>query len=87
MAVNRRWNPNAPDPSARETAQIRLTRERAKLVETRCTSHGSRDLKNWLNGIGVNGWCSTDRSEALAIIKRMLGQEAWRQALDVVVLW
>lgn len=76
-----------PDPSARESAQIKLTRDRAKLVEARCASHGAHDLKGWLNGIEVNAWGSTDRSEALAIIKRELGVTAWRQALDVVVLF
>lgn len=76
-----------PDPSSRETAQIKLTRDRAKLVEARCASHGAHDLKGWLHGIGVNAWGSTDRSEALAIIKRKLGVTAWRAALDVVVLF
>ncbi|NDG48316.1 MAG: hypothetical protein EBY30_04460 [Rhodospirillales bacterium] len=76
-----------PDPSARESAQIKLTVDRAKLVEARCALHGAHDLKGWLNGIGVNAWGSTDRSEALAIIKRELGVTAWRDALDVVVLF
>lgn len=76
-----------PDPSARDTAHIRTTRDRAKLVEARCKSHGAHDLKGFLEGIQVNAWCGTDRSEALAIIKRELGQDAWRQALDVVVLF
>ena len=76
-----------PDPSARESAQIKLTRNRVKLVEARCASHGAHDLKGWLAGIGVNAWGSTDRSEALAIIKRELGVTAWRDALDVVVLF
>ena len=76
-----------PDPSAREGAQIKLTRDRAKLIEARCKSHGAHDLKNWLEGIGVNAWGNTDRSEALAIIKRELGRDAWRDALDVVVLF
>lgn len=76
-----------PDPSARESAQIKLTRDRAKLVIARCASHGAHDLKGWLNSIKVNAWGGTDRSEALAIIKRELGPDAWRAALDVVVLF
>ena len=85
--MNRNFGQFRPDPSARDTAHIRTTRDRAKLVEARCASHGAHDLKGWLDGIGVNAWGNTDRSEALAIIKRELGQDAWRQALDVVVLF
>jgi hypothetical protein len=89
--MNRPWRPqNHPhlgDTRSRGADKIKDTRDRAKLVEARCDSHGAHDLKNWLDGVGVNGWCSTDRSEALAIIKRKLGQQAWRDALDVVVLF
>lgn len=92
MALNRKpWRPrNDPhlgDTRSRETDQIKLSNQRAKLVEARCKSHGDHRIGEWLDGVGVNGWCTTDRSEALAIIKRELGKDAWRHALDVVVLW
>lgn len=85
--MNRNFGQFRPDPSARDTADIRTTRDRAKLVEARCASHGAHDLKGWLEGIGVNAWGNTDRSEVLAIIKRELGPDAWRDALEVVVLF
>lgn len=73
-----------PDPSARESAQIKLTRDRAKLVEARCASHGAHDLKGWLRDIAA-GWNLTDRSEALGIIQKRLGKDAWRAALEVML--
>ena len=57
------------------------------MVEAMCKTQGAADVKRWLETIQVNSWGSTDRSEALAIIKRELGNDAWRQALDVVVLF
>jgi hypothetical protein len=86
MAVKRRWHPGLGDTRSRDRADIRLSEKRADLVLRRVASHDADGLNEWLVSVGVNGWGMGDASEALAIIKRELGTDAWRRALDVVVM-
>lgn len=80
----RRFHPSMADPSARERDDIRLTNDRAKLLNARIDSHGAHDLNGWLRDIAA-GWNTTDRSEALGIIQKRLGKDVWRKALDVML--
>ena len=68
----------------RDKAALALSAKRAALVNARIDSHGSSGLNEWLKSNNVLGWSTYDASEALATIRRRLGVEVWRAALDVV---
>lgn len=71
-------------PNTRDPAAIKRTAERAAFVQARIDSHGADGLNQWLLDNGVLGWQTTDASEALAMIRKRLGVDVWRSALDVV---
>ncbi len=83
----RRFRPGMADARSREAAAIKLTEKRADLVIRRIASHGADGLNEWLESVGATAWGVLDGGEALAIIRRELGDEAWRKARDVVVMF
>ena len=71
-------------PNTRDPAAIKRTNERVAFVNARIDSHGAEGLNQWLLDNNVLGWQTLDASEALAIIRKRLGVDVWRAALDVV---
>lgn len=80
----RRFNPALADNRARDRELIEQTKRRAEFVTARIESHGADGLAEWLESNNVIGWGMMDVGEALSIIRKRLGDAAWRVALGVV---
>jgi hypothetical protein len=82
--MTRRYHPGNADPRHRDPAAIKRSQERAAFVQARIDSHGADGLNDWLRDNGVMGWGTLDAGSALAEIRKRLGVDVWRAALDVV---
>lgn len=82
----KRWHPGLGDTRSRDAKLLRESEKRSLMVSQRIENYGGEGLHDWLESVGVNGWCVTDRSEVLATIRKRLGEPAWRAALDIVVM-
>jgi hypothetical protein len=82
--MTRRYHPGNADPRHRDPAAIKRSQERKQFVITRIESHGADGLNDWLRDNNVLAWGNMDAGEALAEIRKRLGVEVWRAALDVV---
>lgn len=80
----RRFNPALADPRTRDADAIKRTNDRAAFINARIDSHGADGLNEWLRSNNVLAWGTMDAGEALAIIRKRLGDSAWRAALEVL---
>lgn len=82
--MKRRFHPGMADNRARDNALMKQTEQRAAFITARIDSHGADGLAAWLDSNNVIGWGSHDVGEALGLIRKRLGDAAWRQALEVI---
>lgn len=80
----RRFNPDMADPRARDTAHIRMSEQRKKMIEARL-EQGLEGFCEWCEAQNVLAWSLTDQSMLLGLVLAKHGQAVRDMVRDSVL--